>query len=170
MPGAPRIEVRRAMLKDLDAVIDLRLALLREYPDHPIYGRLQPDVSARARTLFGAQLRSPGESIFLACFAQARGRDATAASVGILRCTESTSSPLLEPVRYAYVSSVYVRPEARRRGVLKALLGTADGWSRARGLDEMRLHNVAGSPVVEGAWGALGFEIVEQVRLRRLKP
>ncbi len=150
--------------------MQLRLALLHEYPDHPIYGRLQPDVSARARTLFGAQLRSPSESIFLASFAQPRVLDAAMESVGILRCTESTSSPLLEPSRYAYVSSVYVRPDARRRGVLSALVRAADDWARARGLEEMRLHNVAGSPGAEGAWAALGFDVVEQVRLRRLDP
>ena len=168
MPGAPRIEVRRAMLKDIDAVIQLRLALLREYPDHPIYGRLQPDVTARARTLFGAQLRSPTESIFLASFAPVRADGVAAESVGILRCTESTSSPLLEPLRYAYVSSAYVRPDKRRHGVLKALLAAADEWSRARGLDEMRLHNVSDSDSAGMAWSALGFEIVEHVRFRRV--
>ena len=89
---------------------------------------------------------------------------------GILRCVESIGSPLLEPARYAYVSSVYVRPEARRRGVLRALLRAADAWSVARGLDQMRLHNVVGSESAEGAWTALGFDIVEQVRIRYITP
>jgi ribosomal protein S18 acetylase RimI-like enzyme len=167
--SAPRIVVRRATLRDLDAVVLLRLALLREYPDHPIYGRLRPNVSARARELFGAQLRSSAESIFLADIDHGElVADARMSSVGILRCTESTGSPLLEPSRYAYVSSVYVRPDARRHGVLRALLSAADEWSRARGLDEMRLHNVADSESAEGAWAALGFHVVEHVRLRRM--
>jgi hypothetical protein len=34
----------------------------------------------------------------------------------------------------------------------------------------MRLHNVAGSIAAERAWDALGFAIVEQVRLRELAP
>jgi GNAT superfamily N-acetyltransferase len=169
MPGAPRIIVRRAVLKDLDAVIQLRLALLREYPDHPIYGRLQPDITARARALFAAQLRLTTECMFLASLERTGGTGAVRGdSIGILRCTESTSSPLLEPSRYAYVSSVYVRPDARRCGVLKALLGAADEWSRARGLEEMRLHNVSDSDSAGVAWSALGFEIVEHVRLRVL--
>lgn len=163
--SAPRVTVRRATLRDLDAVIQLRLALLREYPEHPIYGRLQPNVSTRARELFASQLRSVTESIFLADLA-----DPARSGVGILRCTESTGSPLLEPSRYAYVSSVYVRPDARRRGVLRALLRAAEDWSRARGLDEMRLHNVADSESAEGAWSALGFRVVEHVRLRRMDP
>ena len=167
--SAPRILVRRATLRDLDAVVQLRLALLREYPDHPIYGRLQPNISARARELFAAQLRSTSEAIFLADFHQSgRAKSAGLHGAGILRCTESTGSPLLEPSRYAYVSSVYVHPDARRRGVLRALIGAAEEWSRARGLDEMRLHNVADSESAEGAWAALGFHVVEHVRLRRM--
>ncbi|HEX6597883.1 MAG TPA: GNAT family N-acetyltransferase, partial [Gemmatimonadaceae bacterium] len=112
------------------------------------------------RELFAAQLRSPMEVILLA------ERDGDA--VGVLRCVESIGSPLMEPARYAYVSSVYVRPEARRRGVLRALLGTAERWARTRGLKQMRLHNVAGSMNAEAAWSALGFGVVEQVRLRDL--
>jgi len=158
--SASRIHVRQAGVRDLDAVMELRLALLREHPDHPIYGRLRADVTKRARELFATQLRSTSESIFLA------EREGVVA--GILRCVEAIGSPLLDPARYAYISSVYVRPEARRRGVLRALLRAADKWSRERGLDQMRLHNVAGSASAEGAWTALGFEIIEQVRLRIL--
>jgi GNAT superfamily N-acetyltransferase len=117
-------------------------------------------VSAKARELFASQLRSTMEAIFLAEL------DGTVA--GVLRCVESVGSPLLEPARYAYVSSVYVMPEARRRGVLRALLRAADRWARARGLAQMRLHNVVGSAEAEGAWSALGFAVVEQVRVRDL--
>ncbi|MEO5815120.1 MAG: GNAT family N-acetyltransferase [Gemmatimonadaceae bacterium] len=159
---AAEIRVRDASVRDLDAVMELRLALLREHPEHPIYGRLRADVSARARELFATQLRSPTETIFLA--------EREESVVGILRCVESMGSPLLEPSRYAYVSSVYVRPEARRLGVLRALLQAAERWAHARGLDQMRLHNVAGSPSAEGAWSALGFQVVEQVRVRSVPP
>ena len=159
---AEAVRVREASVHDLDAVMELRLALLREHPTHPIYGRLRADVTTRARELFSAQLRAPTETIFLA------ERDGCVA--GILRCVESMGSPLLDPARYAYVSSAYVRPEARRRGVLRALMRAAETWSRARGLDQMRLHNVSGSPSAEGAWSALGFEIVEHVRMRSVPP
>ena len=160
--GASRIHVRQASTRDLDAVMELRLALLHEHPYHPVYGRLRTDVTARARDLFATQLRSASESIFLA--------DREDVVAGILRCVESIGSPLLNPARYAYVSSVYVRPDARRRGVLRALLYAAEKWSRARGLDQMRLHNVVGSASAESAWSALGFAVVEQVRLRNLDP
>jgi hypothetical protein len=50
--------VRPATPRDLDAVVALRIALLREHPDHPIYGRLRPEITRRARELFAAQLRT----------------------------------------------------------------------------------------------------------------
>jgi len=159
---AAATRVRPATPRDLASVVALRLALLREHPDHPIYGRLRTEVDRRARDLFSAQLRSRTETILLA--------EVAGEVVGILRCVESMGSPLLDPARYAYVSSVYVRPEARRRGVLRALVSEAERWSRARGLDQMRLHNVAGSVAAERAWEALGFSIVEQVRLRSIAP
>jgi len=49
LDGATEIVVRQAQAIDLDAVLELRLALLREHPDHPIYGRLRPDIDQRAR-------------------------------------------------------------------------------------------------------------------------
>jgi ribosomal protein S18 acetylase RimI-like enzyme len=154
--------VRPATPRDLDAVVALRIALLREHPDHPIYGRLRPEIDRRARELFAAQLRARTETILLA--------ELAGEVVGIIRCVESIGSPLLEPARYAYVSSAYVRPDARRRGVLRALVTEVERWCRARGLDQMRLHNVAGSEAAERAWSALGFTIVEQVRLREIPP
>ena len=158
--SAARIEIRQATRADLDVVVQLRLALLREHRDHAVYGRLRPDAADRARVLYATQLDSRGEAIFLA---ERRGE-----AVGILRCVESHGSPLLQPSRYGYVSSVYVIPEARQRGVLRALLRSADDWCRARGLDEMRLHNATDSVVANAAWGALGFAPVETLRVRRV--
>ena len=158
--SASALVVRQASSEDLKAVVALRLSLLREHKDHPIYGRLRSDALHRARDLFAAQLDSPSEVIFLA--------ERSGEVVGILRCIESSGSPLLHPTRYGYVSSVFVTPSARRTGVLRALLERATSWCEERGLDEMRLHSVAGDSVSEAAWDALGFEVVEYVRLRKI--
>jgi len=162
-PAAPdpdAVRVRAAALADLDAVVGLRLALLREHDRNPVYRRLRPDAAARARPLFAAQIESRHETTFLA----ERGGEV----VGILRCVEAQGSPLLFPPRYAYISSVYVVPAARRQGVLRALMGAATGWCEARGLAEIRLHNAPENPLSSAAWEALGFEVVEHLRFRRL--
>jgi GNAT superfamily N-acetyltransferase len=155
-----KISVRRANVDDLATVVELRLALLREYGEHPLYGNLRPDARERAFELYRTQLASPSETIFVAEI----GREI----VGLMRCVDMPSSPLLFPERYCYVSSVYVRPAVRRKGVLRALLATADQWCEEQGIDEMRLHNSASATVAEQAWSALGFDLVEQVRRRPL--
>jgi GNAT superfamily N-acetyltransferase len=153
--------VREATLADLDAIVALRLALLREHAGDPVYGRLHPDAESRAPSLFAQQIASPADVFLLTAVNEA--------PVGLLRCTESRTSPLLLPERYGYVSSVYVVPEMRRRGILRAMLKGADEWCRTRGIGEMRLHNVPVGTPAAAAWEALGFGIVEHVRARRVR-
>lgn len=158
--ATPPISVRRATAADLETVVALRLALLREECQSPGYGRVRPGVARRARQLFRVQLESPAEVTLLA--------EQDGVAQGILRCAESNGHPLLEPDHYAYVSSVYVVPAARRSGVVRALLSEASHWCRDRNLVEMRLHNAADSAVANAAWDALGFTVVEHLRVRRI--
>jgi ribosomal protein S18 acetylase RimI-like enzyme len=155
-----RVVIRRATPADLPSILALRMALLREHAHNAIYGRLRPDAEVRAAKLFALQLQSANEVLFLA--------ELGGECVGVLRCIHASGSPLLEPAQYGYVSSVYVVPKAREQGVLRALLTAADQWCLDRGLDEMRLHNAADNPLANAAWEALGFEVVEHLRLRHL--
>lgn len=66
------------------------------------------------------------------------------------------------------ISTVYVEPGVRRQGVLRSLMDAAITWSRARKLREMRLQNAVDNPLAVAAWEALGFRVVEQIRLRSL--
>jgi GNAT superfamily N-acetyltransferase len=152
--------VRPATLDDLDAIVELRLALLREYANHPFYSRLRPDVRLRAYELYRTQLSSPYEIIFIA----ERSRHV----VGVLRCVETATSPVLLPERYCYVSSAYVAAGERKKGVLRTLVAAAETWCDERGLSEMRLHNSSRSGEARAAWSALGFDVVEEVRRREV--
>jgi ribosomal protein S18 acetylase RimI-like enzyme len=125
-----------------------------------LYRRLRPDAALRARRVFAAQLQSDGEVTFLA----ERGRRA----VGVLRCVDSLGSPLLYPSRYGYVTSAFVRPEARRRGVLGRLVGAAVDWAASRGLTELRLHSSVSNPAANAAWDSLGFRPADYLRVRLL--
>ena len=155
------LTVREATMADLPIVVELRLALLREHSANPIYRRLRPDAPARATRLFAAQLRCASEVIFLA--------EHEGATIGILRCVASAGLPLLFPARHGYISSVYVVPEARRHGVLRALFTAAIDWCRARGLREARLHNAAENETANAVWEALGFRVVEHLRVCHLR-
>ena len=162
MKAARGVSVRRATPGDLDAVVALRLALLREYREHPVYGRIRRDAEDVAHDVFARQLAAEHETTFVA--------ESDGKPVGLMRCAEMVSSPLFVPDRYCYVSSVYVRPDHRRRGVLRALFARAREWCAERGLTEMRLHSVGDRASASAAWDALGFDVVEEVRVLRLAP
>jgi len=159
--GKRGFTVRRATEADLAIVTELRLALLREHATDVIYGRVRPNLKASARRLYLAQLGSRDEVTFLT----QRGSQ----TLGILRCVHSRGYPLLLPSEYGYVSSVYVIPEARRSGVLRILLGRAEKWCRDRGLTEMRLHSGSDNSLSNATWDALGFAVVEHLRMRPLQ-
>jgi hypothetical protein len=51
---------------------------------------------------------------------------------------------------------------------MRALLAAAIRWSRSRRLTQMRLHNAIDNPLAQATWDALGFRVVEQLRLRAI--
>jgi ribosomal protein S18 acetylase RimI-like enzyme len=155
-----RVRVRPATLADAERIAELRLALLGEHKANAIYSRVRRDPMPRALDLTREQLASEQQVTFVATKGER--------IVGMLRCTDQRGHRLLRPTRYAMIGTVYVEPGVRRRGVLRSLLDAAVAWSRERGLTEMRLQNAIDNPLALAAWDALGFRVVEQIRLRTL--
>ena len=147
-------------MADAERIAELRLALLGEHRSNPIYSRLRRDAPARAVDLTKEQMASDREAMFVATKGDR--------IVGVIRCIDQRGHRLLRPARFALISTVYVEPTVRRRGVLRMLLDAAMTWSRQRGLTEMRLQNAVDNPLALAAWEALGFRVVEQIRLRSL--
>ncbi len=147
-------------MADAERIAELRLALIGEHRSNAIYARLRRDAPSRAVDLTKEQLASDREAMFVAT------RDDRI--IGVLRCIDQRGHRLLRPSRFALISTVYVDPAVRRQGVLRSLMEAAIGWSRERGLTEMRLQNAADNPLAVAAWEALGFRVVEQIRLRPL--
>jgi ribosomal protein S18 acetylase RimI-like enzyme len=159
-PSRARIRVRPATPADAERIAELRLALLGEHKVNAIYSRVRRDAPSRAVELTKEQLASEQQVVFVATKGER--------IVGMLRCTDQRGHRLLRPARYAMIGTVYVDPSARRQGVLRSLMGAAIAWSRERGLTEMRLQNAIDNPLALAAWEALGFRVVEQIRLRTL--
>ena len=147
-------------MADAERIAELRLALIAEHKTNAIYSRIRGDAPARALELTRQQLAADRQVMFVA----AEGDRV----VGVLRCIDMRGHRLLRPLRYAMISSVYVEPAARRKGVLRSLMDAAITWSRARKLKEMRLQNAFDNPLAVAAWEALGFRVAEQIRLRSL--
>ena len=147
-------------MADAERIAELRLALLADHKTNAIYSRIRGDARARALELTRQQLAADRQVMFVATDGDR--------VVGVLRCIDMRGHRLLRPSRYAMISTVYVEPTVRRQGVLRSLMDAAITWSRARKLEEMRLQNAADNPLAVAAWEALGFRVVEQIRLRSL--
>lgn len=160
LPTAPALVVREAGEADLERVVALRLQLLAEEARSPLFARPRPDVAEQARLLTLAQLASRTDVIYLATAAD----DA----IGLLRCSISRGARLVRPSRYGFITSAFVHPAHRRRGVLRAMLAEAEAWCRARGLREVRLHCTVENAEGNASWEALGYEPAEVVRRRTL--
>lgn len=147
-------------MADAERIAELRLALLGEHRSNAIYSRLRRDAPARAVELTKEQMASDREAMFVATKGER--------IVGVIRCIDQRGHRLLRPARFALISTAYVEPAVRRRGVLRMLLDAAVTWSQQRGLTEMRLQNAIDNPLALAAWDALGFRVVEQIRVRSL--
>jgi len=150
--------VRRATARDVAAIVALRLDLLHEEALNPLFADPHPDATRRALRLTRRQLASPTQVFFIA----KRGQGA----VGLLRCRVVRRTPLVAGTRQAMVTTAYVLPSERRRGVLRALLDAADRWCRRRHLSGMRLQCALTNDTGRRAWEALGFKPAELLYLR----
>jgi GNAT superfamily N-acetyltransferase len=153
-----RVIVRRASTRDLEDVVALRLALLREESRNPFFANPHPDAGRRAFRLTREELTAPGQ-VFLVAL-----RDGV--TVGILRCRVVHRSPLVADARQAVVTTVYVVPSQRKTGVLRALLEGADRWCRQHRIGAIRLQCAISNDVGRKAWESLGFKAAELLYLR----
>jgi ribosomal protein S18 acetylase RimI-like enzyme len=152
--------VRRATIDDLPQLAALRVALLREEERNPFFADPHPDADSRAVTLTRSDLAMPGSVFFVAV----RGES----MVGMLRCRAVRRSPLVAESRQAAVTTVYVVPEQRRSGVLRALLAAADSWCEQQRLRGMRLQCALTNDAGRKAWESLGFSAAEIVYIRSI--
>lgn len=69
--------------------------------------------------------------------------------------------------RVAYLEGWYVVPEARRRGVGRALVAAAEEWARSQGCIEFASDALLENEASAAAHRALGFEETVQIRCFR---
>ncbi len=90
------------------------------------------------------------------------GRALGIAELSIRPCAEGCNTS-----RVAYLEGWYVVPEARRRGVGRALVDAAEHWGRAQDCAEFASDTQIDNDVSIAAHRALGFEDAGLVRCFR---
>ncbi len=155
--GRGPIVVRAAGRDDLDAIVRLRMAAVRE-EKHPTAsgassgGPDAPDDVTRARHLTRRQLTGKHEAFFLAIRA--------GNPVGVVRVREVRRVSPIRDQSQALLTTAFVVARERRTGVMRALVEAADEWARSRGLGAIRLRCATDNTVGRRTWAALGFESV----------
>jgi GNAT superfamily N-acetyltransferase len=145
------VDIRRAGPRDFETVIELRRALRREERPN------EEPIDAQLRAMTRRQLDAAGQVIFLA--------EVQDTAVGILRCALQAPTELV--VRTAMLTTAFVDPAWRRRGIMTRLVNAAESWCVGHGVYDLRLRNAHDNAAANGAWEALGFHVVQVVRQRR---
>lgn len=141
------LTVRRAGLDDIATLIDFRLALFRD-----LDGQVPDSALVSAQLALGdyLQRKLPTDS-YTAWLAECEGSVVASTSMVLLEKMPSLHNPTgLE----GYLMSVYTLPAYRRLGAAEALVRTALGFARERGISRVSLHaSDQGQPLYE----RLGF-------------
>ena len=129
---------------------------------------LWPDPSgghrAEVEAYFAGQLREPLE--VLIAVDDADGADAGRA-LGFAELNIRDHAEGCDTDRVAYLEGWYVTPDARRRGVGRALLRAAEDWARAQGCVEFASDVELGNDASAAAHGRLGFTETARIRCFR---
>lgn len=88
--------------------------------------------------------------------------------VGFCTVRVQTAPPGVRESARALITELYVRPEARRSGLGRALVDTALAWARERGAERVEVRVAARNEAGQSFWRSLGFGAFVDVLDRRL--
>jgi len=147
--------IRAIAPEELAKTADLRREMTMEI-DGADYDRENPGWRDRYMTFFGDLVRGGRGQFFVAELAgQLIG------SAGVYKLVNHRSSIIL--AQSAYVSTVYVKPQWRRRGIARALVQQTIAWAQRNGCEVVRLRtSQGGRPLYE----VLGFRQSDELELR----
>jgi GNAT superfamily N-acetyltransferase len=160
-PACREIGIRIAGPSDLDTVAGLALVELRHRATPPMFGpddnRPQAEVLAEHRALHEA-----GAVHLLATL---DGRE-----VGLLTIEPASAAPRICPAGQPYIGPTATHPDARRRGVGRALVDAALNWAHRRGHRWLSVDFEAANPQSRPFWLAAGFHPTGYGLLRFVDP
>lgn len=152
--------VRPATRRDLDRVLGLYMELLAHHAPLDRYYRTRPGTEADWRR-FLERLLGDRDAVVLVWEEDGRLLGFCAAQV------EEAPGMLVEAAR-AEITDLLVRPEARRRGIGRALVEAALAWIRGRGVQRATVQVANRNAEAQGFWRALGWGEFMDVLQRRL--
>jgi GNAT superfamily N-acetyltransferase len=147
--------IREIALEELAKTADLRREMTMEV-DGTDYDRSNPGWRERYLRFFGDLMSGGGAQFFVA---EVAGQ--LIGSAAVYKLVNHRSSIVLR--QSAYVSTVYVKPPFRRRGIARALMEQTVAWAQRNGCEVVRLRT---SPGGRALYESLGFRQSDELELR----
>ena len=147
--AADEITVRRATEADAEAYRDIRLEALQAHPE--AFSAAYEVEAARSLDVWQTRLRSHARSDSMLAFAQLGDR--LVGLTGIFRGASAKTR------HSAMIFSVYVRPEARGRGVGRQLIQACLAWAAEQGITVVKLAVVTTNTAAISLYAACGFQV-----------
>ena len=152
--------VRRATLRDLDALVRQRRGMWEAIGDHT------PEEHDRADAVYRRWARQRLKSGRLVGFlVETRSRHVVAGGCVWLR--ENQPRPGWEDRTMPYLLSMYTEPEYRGKGLATRIVREAVRWARANGFRRMTLH---ASDEGRNVYARLGWQRTWEMRYRLTDP
>jgi GNAT superfamily N-acetyltransferase len=163
--GVGVVDVRRARLADLDVASELFIAEARHHHAAPIFAYAPPGLDEAKRRDLSESLDESGAFVLVA--------DVGGVVAGAISAYHLAELPFWAatalPTPCLYIDSAFVRPEARGRGVLRALVaGLAD--AAPGGTAGLFVTYLPANFGAARAWSGLGFCSFALIHHRRLDP
>lgn len=140
--------IRQACLDDREPAVRLWRLLQKTHEILDERYRTSGDAEDRWRQDFRDRLR---EHLTLVLVAEDSDR-----LIGLLTAQIYHPAPIYEPKTMVYVEDLVVEPEARRRGVGRALVERAIEWGNELGATEVRAGVLAGNQLARSFWEKVG--------------
>jgi ribosomal protein S18 acetylase RimI-like enzyme len=151
--------VRRALARDVDRVVALWAELWEHHARIDPRHALRRDAGPEIRRLISADLRDPDALVLL--YEQSD-------ACGLCMTRIQQAPPIGLETRRAEIGELYVRADARRCGVGRALVGDALAWVRERRVERVVVRVEARNELGQAFWRSLGFADAMDVLERRL--
>jgi GNAT superfamily N-acetyltransferase len=139
------VEIRRADLKDVARVRELRLRALEMDPD--AFGETLQRAQARPEADYATWIGSPENAMFVAA-------EADGSLVGM---TVGAPAPVEAQPNSAALFAMWVAPEARGKGVGAALVQAVEGWARGAGYERIGLGVTTTNAAAIRLYTRMGF-------------
>ena len=165
-PATAGLTVRRGGPADRDFAAHFTLAEAHFHHNTPIFAFAPPDLDAARRRNMAAQLTDPANFTLIA--------EADGVALGGLSAFPLADlghwMPSITPTPCIYIDSAFVEPQARGRGVLRALVAALAELARQHEAHGLFVTYLPANRGALRAWQGLGFQPLVTVHQRRLDP